>query len=699
MKSGGYSAKLRANTVCPMYHRTSYKTFFIISLTFILSALCFFTLAAYQFNKIFLSLAKAQSFQEISLGEYYINQENVKAVQLHGNLEAKEAPFTDKLIRVILQDSIGGKVTRTAQIDSGGKFAITLDASSLLDGKIILKAQVLSRSELAVSRGEIKRGEQIFDELILIKDTLPPTGLFLNSVQTPTRYEWQIILGRKAANTSVWLNEREIIPRDESTVWSYNLKLKEGDNRISLIAKDEYGNQSSPVTSVITYNPLSPKVDLEFKEEETTGRVKIRANFTQEPTGTPLIAINTDLGADLPPATMAGSGTAWEYEYQGRKSYGKARVTILEENQALGTVEVIPLENATFEVKSEGESLKPSVPSWELPPPPRSIIEEPFPPPITSTTIKELDEASPRILAIEILDAVPVYRNGATIHLGIEYEDVSYEVAKSLIGPNYNPDKEYSYTEKDFSKEFPSWRPVRVDFSNLDSQAQEKPVRVGPLIKTSSNRFRRVVAYRISPLNDRKDAENLKIEIRVINLLNKEERKSVFVRLFNASPISVKKDILEKLEEVPEKLPEEIIFSGKGRPDSTIILYIYSDPIVVTVKTDTEGNWSYTLKRPLASGDHTVYAAEVLEEGKVGEMVQVASFIVPALAAEEQPQIGKEKLGFPEIKVPVAKRKEKRFIFEYALIAALLISGIGFLILGIAPDILERLRQRSKRRY
>ena len=51
----------------------------------------------------------------------------------------------------------------------------------------------------------------------------------------------------------------------------------------------------------------------------------------------------------------------------------------------------------------------------------------------------------------------------------------------------------------------------------------------------------------------------------------------------------------------------QALFSGRGLPNSFVTLYIYSTPIVVTVKTDTDGNWNYILDKDLEDGEHEVY--------------------------------------------------------------------------------------------
>jgi hypothetical protein len=56
---------------------------------------------------------------------------------------------------------------------------------------------------------------------------------------------------------------------------------------------------------------------------------------------------------------------------------------------------------------------------------------------------------------------------------------------------------------------------------------------------------------------------------------------------------------------------------GTALPNSYVTLYIYSTPIIVTVKTDSTGQWQYTLDRELETGEHKIYAATVDNSGKI----------------------------------------------------------------------------------
>lgn len=72
---------------------------------------------------------------------------------------------------------------------------------------------------------------------------------------------------------------------------------------------------------------------------------------------------------------------------------------------------------------------------------------------------------------------------------------------------------------------------------------------------------------------------------------------------------------LEKIELLKEE--EKLVFEGTALPNSYVTLYIYSTPIIVTVKTDNAGGWSYQLDKELENGEHQMYVASVDNSGKI----------------------------------------------------------------------------------
>ncbi|HLC99731.1 hypothetical protein A2841_02165 [Candidatus Kaiserbacteria bacterium RIFCSPHIGHO2_01_FULL_48_10] len=73
----------------------------------------------------------------------------------------------------------------------------------------------------------------------------------------------------------------------------------------------------------------------------------------------------------------------------------------------------------------------------------------------------------------------------------------------------------------------------------------------------------------------------------------------------------------------------KIIFEGKGPPNQVLTLFIYSaDPLVVTVKTDENGDWSYELDKSLENGEHELYVTVTDDTGKIQSKSNPVSFFI-----------------------------------------------------------------------
>ncbi len=88
-----------------------------------------------------------------------------------------------------------------------------------------------------------------------------------------------------------------------------------------------------------------------------------------------------------------------------------------------------------------------------------------------------------------------------------------------------------------------------------------------------------------------------------------------------------------------KKTPEAVI-SGRALPNSFVTLYVFSNPVVVTVKTDADGNWSYRFDKEIADGTHEVYvgvtdnAGRVVAKSEPVRFVKTAEAFTPVDAAE-----------------------------------------------------------------
>jgi len=78
---------------------------------------------------------------------------------------------------------------------------------------------------------------------------------------------------------------------------------------------------------------------------------------------------------------------------------------------------------------------------------------------------------------------------------------------------------------------------------------------------------------------------------------------------------------------------EPIALTGKGPANATILLFIYSKPVVAFVRTDEEGNWTYVIEQELPEGSHTIYTTAIDAEGYVSPRVKLLSFDVQAAGA------------------------------------------------------------------
>jgi hypothetical protein len=101
----------------------------------------------------------------------------------------------------------------------------------------------------------------------------------------------------------------------------------------------------------------------------------------------------------------------------------------------------------------------------------------------------------------------------------------------------------------------------------------------------------------------------------------------------------------------------KVLFSGKGPPNSTVTIYIFSEPIVVTTKTDENGDWVYELEKPLEGEKHIAYATVRSESGDV---VRSSVFDFSVVAADPD-------LGLQLLRESRVSRTLPRFV-TYALI-------------------------------
>ena len=110
-------------------------------------------------------------------------------------------------------------------------------------------------NDISITSWDAAGNESSAVTAIIILDTINPAAPTLDAAVSPTNISPQTLSGAKEANTSIWINNLEVVPINSSTTWTYDFNLSEGENNISINSRDAVGNESSAVTATIEYDP------------------------------------------------------------------------------------------------------------------------------------------------------------------------------------------------------------------------------------------------------------------------------------------------------------------------------------------------------------------------------------------------------------------------------------------------------------
>lgn len=127
------------------------------------------------------------------------------------------------------------------------------------------------------------------------------------------------------------------------------------------------------------------------------------------------------------------------------------------------------------------------------------------------------------------------------------------------------------------------------------------------------------------------------------------------------------------------------LFSGKGLPNSFVTLYIFSTPIIVTVRTDSDGNWSYIFDKELENGNHEVYVGIIDNTGNVIVKSSVFPFVKTAQAFTRADSVSSALQ---------AQESEQSFLTDKHILftASFLIVSFGIVLVGLGVH--ERARKK-----
>lgn len=81
-----------------------------------------------------------------------------------------------------------------------------------------------------------------------------------------------------------------------------------------------------------------------------------------------------------------------------------------------------------------------------------------------------------------------------------------------------------------------------------------------------------------------------------------------------------------------------LALSGKSEANAIVVIYIFSnDPVVISIKADANGAWSYELDKELADGQHEAFVTVADDSGKIVSKSEPIAFVKTAEAASVIP--------------------------------------------------------------
>jgi hypothetical protein len=130
----------------------------------------------------------------------------------------------------------------------------------------------------------------------------------------------------------------------------------------------------------------------------------------------------------------------------------------------------------------------------------------------------------------------------------------------------------------------------------------------------------------------------------------------------------------------------QAVIAGKALPNSFVTLYIFSTPVIVTVRTEADGSWQYRFDKELEDGEHNVYVGVTDNAGRIVAKSEPFSFIkeAQAFSATEATLVSSTQ----------AAPEEDSLISEYMIYLILSISvvsiGLVLILLGLHLDTRQR---------
>lgn len=131
--------------------------------------------------------------------------------------------------------------------------------------------------------------------------------------------------------------------------------------------------------------------------------------------------------------------------------------------------------------------------------------------------------------------------------------------------------------------------------------------------------------------------------------------------------------------EIEGKTVNSLVFRGKAPADSTVIIYVFSEPLVLTTAANASGEWTYTLEDPLEPGDHEAYSLVETGDGDY-ERSSVFNFAVARAEASESNPNGFSLQLVGTATATVDNRSQNVFIASAVALIVITIVGLTIII-------------------
>ncbi len=92
------------------------------------------------------------------------------------------------------------------------------------------------------------------------QDVTPPADPVVTS-QLATKNNPYTLAGTKEANSSIFVNNTQVIPVNSSTTWQYQVTLQEGPNSYSVSSRDSAGNPSNSIDVTVILDTNAPTIE------------------------------------------------------------------------------------------------------------------------------------------------------------------------------------------------------------------------------------------------------------------------------------------------------------------------------------------------------------------------------------------------------------------------------------------------------